>query len=319
MRESEVLSHIFRQNNRLPNAVTIPPGDDMGAIRIGGRELLVTVDQLIDGVHFRLGQTPLDLIGRKAITRNLSDVAAMAALPVAGVAAAALPKSFAEEQARTLFDSMRQTADHYDCPLIGGDLSIHDGPLTLTVTVLATPAGIAPIRRSGAKIGDIIAVTGRLGRAWTPAPKPAHLGREVAPDIADVSRGVAEHHLTFEPRIQLARHLVQLSGGLHSMIDISDGLATDLGHICRMSNVGAEIRPADLPLRNGATAHQALTDGEDYELLFTLSTSSAAKLPSEIDGVPITPIGRVVEGDSMFLIEQGRQSPLRQSGWEHQT
>src|SRR5687768_2762205 len=99
MREGELLRHIFDHNAKLPLSVTIPPGDDMGGIRIEGAEVLVTVDQAIDGVHFRLDRTPIELIGRKAVTRNLSDVAAMAALPVAAVAAAALPRSFTQQQA----------------------------------------------------------------------------------------------------------------------------------------------------------------------------------------------------------------------------
>src|SRR5687768_12402279 len=128
MRERDLLGHIFDQNPRLPPGVTIPPGDDMGAVRIDGAEVLVTVDQAIDGVHFRLDYAPLELIGRKAMTRNLSDVAAMAALPVAAVAAAALPRSFTQKQADGLFDAMRATGEHSGCPLIGGDITVHDGP-----------------------------------------------------------------------------------------------------------------------------------------------------------------------------------------------
>src|SRR5687767_7100327 len=119
MREGAILRHIFRQNRRLSRGVIIPPGDDMGGVRIGGKEILVTVDQLIDGVHFKLGHDALALVGRKAMTRNLSDVAAMAALPIAAVAAAALPRSLTEARARTLFDSMRRISDRYNCPLVG--------------------------------------------------------------------------------------------------------------------------------------------------------------------------------------------------------
>ena len=299
MRERDLLQHIYEHNTRLPGGVTIPPGDDMGAVRIGQEQVLVTVDQAIDGVHFRLADTPLELIGRKAMTRNLSDVAAMAALPVAAVAAAALPRSFTQPQADALFDAMRRTAEHYDCPLIGGDVSIHDGPLTLTVTVLASPAGVKPVLRSGAKVGDLIAVTGRLGKAWS---------RQ--------SGGGA--HLTFEPRIAVARRLATLPGlSLHSMIDISDGLSGDLAHICQQSGVGAEIRLIDIPLREGATPADALTDGEDYELLFTFAPT---QLPAEIDGVPLTVLGHIIEGSGIVLVdEHQRRAMLSEAGWEHRT
>lgn len=299
MREGDILRHIFRQNHRLPDHVTIPPGDDMAGLRIGGADVLVTVDQLIDGVHFRLDDTPLEWIGRKAMTRNLSDVAAMAALPVGAVAAAALPTSFTEDQARTLFDAMRQTAERYECPLVGGDISIHNGPLTMTVTVLAEPGGIKPVTRSGARVGDVIAVTGALGGAWSAS-----------------SGGGA--HLTFEPRIQLARKLATVPGvTLHSMIDLSDGLASDLKHICELSGVGAEVERGLIPLRGVATPENALSEGEDYELLFTLSPASARQLPDEIDGVPITRLGHIIEGTRLFLLDGSERRELARSGWEH--
>ncbi len=300
MREGRLLSHIFDANNRLPGYVTIPPGDDMAGLRLQDNDLLITVDQLADGVHFRLSDTPLELIGRKAITRNLSDVAAMAALPVAAVAAAALPRSFTQEQANRLFDAMRQTAEQFHCPLVGGDITIHDAPLILTVTVLATPAGIGPIRRSGARPGDWIAVTGRLGCAW----------------FKDHGRG---DHLTFEPRIHLARKLAAWPGiELHSMIDLSDGLASDLGHIGEQSRVAARIEAARVPLRDGAALHNALCDGEDYELLLTFSATDTRVLPERIDGVPVTIIGQITAGRGMTVVwADGRCEPLSAQGWEH--
>lgn len=302
MRERDLLQHVFAANAGLPADVTIPPGDDMGAIRFGDKELLVTVDQLADGVHVNVANTPIELVGRKAITRNLSDVAAMAALPVGAVAAAALPRDFAKERADALFDAMRATAEQYDCPLIGGDVTIWDGPLMITVTVFADPAGIKPVLRSGAKPGDAIFVTGALGGAWREDGGGAHL--------------------TFEPRIQFARTLAEsLGDNLHAMIDLSDGLATDLGHICKLSAVGCEIDETTIPLRpevNGKI-DRGLSDGEDYELCFT--TTPNTNPPDEISDVAITMIGKVfaTTAPPIMLIGSDKRRALRLSGYEHQS
>lgn len=318
MRELDLLQHIFAQNDALPDTVSVPPGDDMGAVRIGDATVLVTVDQLADGVHFESATTPLARIGRKAITRNLSDVAAMAAVPVGAVAAACLPKSFTEADARTLCDALRDTAAQYNCPLIGGDVSVWDQPMVISVTVFAEPGGIDPILRSGATVGDVVCVTGQVGGAWA-------------------GGGADAHHLTFEPRIGLARQLAQLDGvRIHSMIDLSDGIATDLAHICRMSGVHAEVFPDRLPLRDSAyeaARHDprpawlhGLTDGEDYELCFTIDARAVeSALPVAIDGVPITPIGLIIQkqgddADPLWIRSPGGGlTPLEHAGWEHRT
>ena len=148
MREFELLSHIYRSNTALPADVAIPPGDDMGAVTLGDTTVLVTVDQVADGVHIDLATTPIEKVGRKAITRNLSDVAAMAAKPVGAVAAACLPVGFGEDRAKALFDAMRATAEDFNCPLIGGHLSTWDQRLIIPVTVFAHPDGLQPVLRS---------------------------------------------------------------------------------------------------------------------------------------------------------------------------
>jgi thiamine-monophosphate kinase len=310
MREWDLLRHVFRASAALAEnpAVTIPPGDDMGAIRIGGVEVLITVDQLADGVHVDLTTTPIAKVGRKAITRNLSDVAAMAASPVAAVVAASLPKAMGERRATSLFDAMRQAAAAFDCPLIGGDVSMWDSPLLLSVTVLAEPAGVAPVLRRGAKAGDAIYVTGRLGGS-----------------IEEIDG--CTHHLDFEPRVALARRLAgDPATRPHAMIDLSDGLASDLRHICDASDVRAVVELAKLPVspaaeraaaRSGREAWMhAVLDGEDYELLFAAPHDA---IPREIDGVAVTPIGRFERTDRpgvVFATPDGGELELR-GGWEH--
>lgn len=313
MRELELLSHIYKANPALPGAVSIPPGDDMGAVMVGGVTLLVTVDQVADGVHFELENTPIKKIGRKAITRNLSDVAAMAAKPVGAVAAACLPKGFREADAEALFDAMRCTAQAFGCPLIGGDISAWDQRLILTVAVFAEPDGVEPVTRNTAKAGDAVYVTGVLGGSLIRIDDP--------PGYV--------HHLDFTPRIALARKLaVNTATRPHAMIDLSDGLAQDLTRICERSGVCAQIGCEMLPVsaaarlaarRSGQPAwRHALGDGEDYELCFTAPPGA---VPGEIDGVPVTRVGHIMEagpGPVVTLLQSnGTVTDVRGLGWEH--
>lgn len=303
MREFDLIEKLVAFNGELPESVTIPPGDDMAGLRFGEHELLIAVDQVIDQVHFELASTPLELIGRKAVTRNLSDVAAMAGKPVAALCAALFPRSLPESDAERILQAVRSTAMAYACPVVGGDIAMHDGPLTLSVTVLAQADGIEPVLRRGAEVGDLIYVTGELGGS-----RHAYDGRV--------------HHLEFEPRLGVAR---QLAGNAAtrptSMIDLSDGLARDLPHLVK----GAEINARALPVTAVARQYtprdgkpgwlHAVADGEDYELLFTAKHD--APIPDEIDGVRITRIGRVVETPGITLVNGAECTPLEGLGWEH--
>ncbi len=316
MRELDLLSHIYRSNAGLPAGVTIPPGDDMGAVTLAGANMLVTVDQVADGVHVDLANTPIEKVGRKAITRNLSDVAAMAAKPVGAVAAACLPKGFGEERAQVLFDAMRSTAEYFGCPLIGGDISAWDQRLILTVTVFAEPAGIDPVLRSGAQVGDVVYVTGALGGSLvTLQDPPGYI-----------------HHLDFTPRLDLARTLAgNPATRPHGMIDLSDGLASDLTRLCEQSGACARIDASRLPISAAAglasiqSGHpawrHAIGDGEDYELCF----AAHGEIPGEVDGVEITPIGEIVQrgsgdqsqGKVTMRLPDGSLLDVAGLGWEH--
>lgn len=300
MREFELLNNIYRSNDQLPKHVTIPPGDDMGALAMDDSQILAAVDQLIDQVHVDLKTTSLEKVGRKAVTRNLSDIAAMAAKPLGALATAAIPRDFGQVKCDILFAAMRDTAMAYGCPLMGGDVSIWDGPLHLTVTVLATPDGIEPVKRSGAQVGDVICVTGKLGKSYP-----------------------TSHHLDFEPRLEIARALAKYPATRpHCMIDLSDGLARDLGHLCEMSNVSAVIDASQLPCRDDATWQQAVGDGEDYELLFTMGHANIGSPQSwNVLGVPITVVGKIVAmNDQPKVIlknQDGKMIDMANRGWEH--
>lgn len=298
LRENDLLRFIAKGNARLPDRVAIPPGDDMAMICVGSTDLLVAVDPLIEHVHFTRTNTTPELIGRKALTRNLSDIAAMAALPVAAVAAAHLPADTTPDFARRLVRGLQDTAEAFDCPIVGGDVAIQpvgrDAPLSLTITVLAEPAGIEPIRRRTAIPGDAVFITGQLGGSLQPDG--------------------TGHHLTFTPRTALARALAgDPATRPTSMMDLSDGLAMDLPRLVEH----AQIETARLPLRNGIVdLVRGLGDGEDYELLFTAAPH--ATIPDTLEGVPLTRIGTVQPaGGVRFLDSHGQPIDTAKLGWEH--
>ncbi len=304
MREFELLQHVYAANAGLSGRVLIPPGDDMGMVKLSRQNVLAAVDQIVDGRHVQISSTPLALVGRKAVARSLSDIAAMAARPVATLAAAVLPPDFGADRANELFDAMRATADQYHCPLIGGDLAFHAAdaahPLVCSVTVLAEPADDhQPITRSGARAGDTVYVTGSLGGSL----QADGLGR----------------HLTFEPRIELALDLGRLLGDrLHAMIDISDGLGRDASHIAQLSGVQIRLDAAAIPCHEGCDWRNAISDGEDYELCFTAS----GPVPQRIGDTAITPVGEVVSsppGDNRLVLVQheGTWLAADELGWEH--
>lgn len=304
MREFDLLSQIIDDWTGPEDSVLIPPGDDLAMIRMGGARLLVGVDQVVDGRHVDIARVPMDLVGRKAITRSLSDVAAMSARPVAVLVAATLPPDLGGDRARLLVDAMRSTALAHRCPLIGGDLAFHDeaaSPLTCSVTVLAEPADHPPVTRAGAQPGDRVYVTGVLGGS-------------IQPDALG-------HHLTFEPRIDEALALAaSLGPRLHALIDLSDGLGRDASHIAARSGVQIRLDAAAIPARDGLDWRRALGDGEDYELCWTAS----GDVPQTLEGLPVTMVGRVCaepgHGEPRVVVEEGgRVIDVTEMGWQHQT
>ena len=302
MREFALLQHIFRSSAGSSDAVLIGPGDDMALIELGGRRLLAAVDQVVDGRHVRLATTPIELVGRKAIARSMSDIAAMAGRPVATLAAVVLPVDFGEERAVALFDAMQATAMELGAPLIGGDIAMHDrsdAPLVCSITVLAEPATArGAVTRSGATAGDTIYVTGEIGGSL----EASGLGR----------------HLTFTPRIGEAIALAeQLGDRLHAMIDISDGLGRDASHIAERSGVRIEFEASALPCRANADWKRAMSDGEDYELCF----AATGPVPATIAGTQVTAVGRVFPASPsdglVTVIAAGKHVAAETMGWEH--
>ncbi len=307
LREFDFLAWIQSKSNFDPSAVPVGPGDDCAVVACGGERILITTDQVLDGVHFLLAEHGPQAAGRKAMARNLSDIAAVAGEPMAAEATVALPKGFDRSDAEAIYAGMRQLADKFDCPIVGGDVGSWAGPLAITVTIFGRPAGdVEPVLRSGARAGDAVCVTGRLGGAWR-----------------------SRRHLEFTPRIAEAIHLAS-NYPLRSMIDVSDGLAMDLDHICQASGMAAEIVADEVPIHpdvrrqaaDDASALQAaLGDGEDYELLFSLPVDQAKKL-CEDQPLPIevTRIGCIAAGQGLTLVHgDGRRERLEPCGWEHET
>jgi thiamine-monophosphate kinase len=275
----------IRSRQTRSDLVRLGSGDDLAVLNWPAGELLVAgVDQVLDTVHFdsRI-HGPRD-IGRKAMNRNLSDCAAMACLPAAALATVALPIGVGMEYAKELYLGMEGAANKFNCAIIGGDTGAWKFPLAVTVTILGRSAGIAPVTRSGAKAGDSIYVSGALGGS------------------------IHGRHMSFEPRVQMARELAG-KFRINGMIDISDGLARDLHHICRESGVGAILDKQTIPVHADAKMElqRALHDGEDYELLLTS--------PDEIPN--LTRIGKITAERTVFLRDGVSVVPLKEAGWEH--
>jgi thiamine-monophosphate kinase len=305
MREFEVIARIRENNTELDASVVVPPGDDLGAVKLpdGGGVVLAGVDQVIGGVHLAHDATP-EHFAWKVAARSLSDVAAMAACPVGMVVAAALPPGINTEWTTRFSQELQRIAALFECPLFGGDIAVlpsSDCAMVLSSTVLAAPdaqAGARLVLRSGARPGDRLCVTGSFGHALK----------------ADGSG----HHQDFEPRIQTALELHRLFGAdLSSMIDVSDGLGSEVDHLSCESQVSIIVDVALVPRRDGASVDAAFTDGEDYELCFTVS--GGASIPDSLGGVPLAVIGVVREGTGVFLKDGEVTTPLVASGWEHRS
>ncbi len=277
-------------------------GDDCAILRVKpGYELLVTTDFSLEGVHFRRSWYPAGLIGQRCLVRGLSDIAAMGGEPVAAFLSLAVPAKVGQRWVKDFFKGLLDLANAYGVALAGGDVAeSRKGVLADIVAVGQAPKGRA-LRRCGATVGDGIYVTGRLGAA------AAQVRRFTA---GGAPTGLPARAPTL-PRIEVGQALRGIGS---ACIDVSDGLSTDLSHICEESGVGAVIEAEAVPVAKGATLELALHGGEDYELLFT----SSKPVPDKIAGVKVTLIGEIVRGKKMELVDAaGKKKPLEVKGWEH--
>lgn len=282
---------------RYDRTVHVGVGDD-AAVLCGGPDwrLLVTTDMLTDGVHFNARSTDPVLIGRKSLAVSLSDIAAMGGQPWAAVIAAGIPRATPVRQLDAIYRGLRHLATRYDVQLVGGD-TVRAARLTIAVTLLGWVAPRQEVLRRGARAGDLIYVTGRLGGSL-------RSGR----------------HLTFEPRVREAQALLKLVRPT-AMLDLSDGLASDLRQLAAASRVGVRIQASRIPKARGVrTAEAALCDGEDFELLFTVARAQANRLRRRrLLGVPVTCIGEVTASRAgLVLVDaRGRERPLPSPRFRH--
>lgn len=284
--------------------VLVGPGDDCAVLAPSTLPLLVTTDMLMDGTDFVIADVGPRWAGRKAMAVNLSDIAAMAGSPTAAVVGVALPRGvddprgFAEE----LFLGLRDVADPFSAAIVGGDTNSWNGPLVISVTVLGEPTQSGPVLRSGARSGDWIFVTGPLGGS------------------------ILGHHLNFTPRVKEALALGE-AVDLHAMCDISDGLSADLNHILEESRCGAVLFAEAIPIADAARElsrtsnrtplQHALGDGEDFELVFTVSPPDGEKLLAVPPCAGLVKIGECVDS-GLWLQEGIERKQLEPKGWVHE-
>jgi thiamine-monophosphate kinase len=287
-----------------------------------GHQLVVTTDAIVAGVHF-LPQDPPDLVAKKLLRVNLSDLAAMAARPLHYLLTTALPASLGEEWLAGFAKGLGEDQERFGVDLLGGDSVMTTGPAVLSLTAIGAVAAAMAVRRSGARPGDRIWVSGTIGDAF--------IGLAVAhgayPGLAAEHRAaLIGRYRVPEPRTSLGPELGRIA---HAMIDVSDGLLADLGHICETSNVAAVVELMALPLSPAAQAivtaepairQQLAAGGDDYELVFTAPETAAGAITALSDrlGVPVAPIGRIEPGAEVRLVaSDGRTLSVESAGYRH--
>ncbi|HEY3929600.1 MAG TPA: thiamine-phosphate kinase [Candidatus Koribacter sp.] len=281
-------------------------GDDCAVLSPPrGHELLVTTDFCLEDVHFRRAWHPAKAVGHRCLVRGLSDIAAMGGTPIAAFLSLALPANLPQRWVDDFFTGLLALADHWRTPLAGGDIAQSPQGVMADILVLGSvPEGKA-ILRSTARPGDLMYVTGILGLS-SGALEDFRRGKKPTPRTAP-------RHFFPEPRIDIGQYLRDHKLA-SAMIDLSDGLSTDLSHICDESSVGAVVYGESVP--HQYSLDLALHGGEDYELLFT--APSRARMPKQISGVSITPIGEIIARRGMWLTDAtGRRTTLKPRGWEH--
>ena len=302
---------IQRLTRSLPTnpSVVLGVGDDCAVLDAGApdRLLLFKTDAVVEGVHFT-SDTPPEKIGHKALGRCLSDIAAMAGTPTAALITIGLPRDFKPEVVEAIYAGMNALARRHEVAIVGGETTTNPERIFISVALLGWVPRGKGVLRSGAEAGDAIFVTGELGGS------------------------LAGKHLEFEPRLAEARWLAQ-HFSLHAMLDLSDGLAGDLRHILASSRVGAELLATSIPISREArlvakasssakpALLAALTDGEDFELLFTVASRDAVPLldawRKHFPKLPLTCIGKIKAGEGVTIRDKNSVRPLTAHGYEH--
>jgi thiamine-monophosphate kinase len=284
-------------------------GDDCAVLELArGRQVLVTTDFTLEEVHFRREWHPADSVGHRCLARGLSDIAAMGGVPHAAFLSLALPAELDQGWVDQFMAGLLRLAAQFSLQLSGGDTAQSPHGVVADIVVLGSvPKGKA-VLRSGASAGDFLYVTGSLGSSMA-SLNQLRMGRKLRPKSN-------LQHFYPEPRLAVGQFLREKRLA-SAMIDISDGLSTDLGHLCEESRTGAVVSAQALPVvpgNDGLTL--ALNGGDDYELLFTAHPNR--RIPKRIAGVLVTRIGEIVQGRQMKLARpDGKMETLKPAGWEH--
>ncbi len=329
--EFGLIERIRRASRKAPRRMLIGIGDDAAALSLSpSATLLASTDLLIEGVHFDLATTGPAALGWKAAAVNLSDIAAMGGTPRFCLVGLGIPSRVTVEQIAQFYRGLRGLLGRYRTVLAGGDTCRSDRAFLISVTLLGEARRRLILTRGGARPGDRVFVTGTLGDSGAglellrSGECGVRNGKAERKKTTAWCRKLIGRHLRPEPRVEWGRKLAD-SGCVSAMIDVSDGLSSDLAHICEESGVGAEVHADQVPLSRALRTVQgmrrpvldyALSGGEDYELLFTVPESRVRRLRGL--RLPVTEIGRITAGRRLRLImPDGTAGPLLPSGFDH--
>jgi len=295
--EVRLIDRLRRRLGRAPSSlVEVGIGDDAAVLKMPGRRrLLFASDMIVEDVHFRRRTTPAQWIGWKALAANVSDIAAMGGTPLCAVVSLGLPSSTPMVFVDALYGGLARCARRFGVAVVGGD-TVRAARVTVDVAILGTVEHRYLALRSGAQVGDALFVTGRLGGSLA-----------------------SGRHARFTPRLREAQQLVR-QVRIHAMMDLSDGLASDLWQMSRASRVVLRIEAARIPVSRAArTIQHALSDGEDFELLFAVGRRDVSRVPRRIGSCPITRIGAAVGRGVRVELQQpnGRIDPFSPKGFRH--
>ena len=295
-------------------------GDDCLLTESFGKDLVLsTTDTFVDGVHFTEEYSTLEQIGSRCMAASVSDIAAMSGIPVYSLVSLSMPKDTLFDDAVSLFTGLKKTAELYNCPIAGGETTSTPGPVTVTVTVIGRIEPDRAATRSGAQAGDSIYMTGTVGDAMAGLMAFEHNEKEFSKLKAKYVTPIAL--VTFSRLLTESYHIT-------SMIDLSDGLSTDIGHICRESCCGAKIYASSLPLSNEFTVFSrkysldtidfALSSGEEFELLFTSDNKDISE-QFILDDCTVTKIGMIIEASEGIKLFRNNTKcePIPAKGYEH--
>lgn len=307
--EREFIEWLKTETQKRPHPnLILGIGDDAAIVDHQDGLAVISSDMLADGVHFVVGQTPLELIGRKSLAVNLSDLAAMAARPVCAVVSLMVPKTMGIKDTKKIATGMLQLAQQYGVAIVGGDTNRWDGPLVINVAITGMVEAVTPPasswRLDGAKVDDVILVSGDFGHS------------------------IKEKHLTFTPRVALAL-LLRDKYYVHAATDITDSLSLDLASIANQSGLGMELDSSSIPISEDASAEykndpaaalkSALYDGEDFELAVVVDSETAKRIVED-QALPckMTAVGKMTQDKKFVLNDQsGTPVALEIKGYEH--